>query len=328
MKARILVVALLVLAGAGGGYYAWHQSRAEVPLVMSGNVDIREVNLSFRVGGRVAAVRVDEGDRVTDGQVVASLDAEPLREALAQARASLAAAQAAEALLRAGTRAEDLARLKAQVDALRAVVANTKATLERQQQLVTTSAASVQQLDNARGAYDQAQGEHEAARQAYLAALAGARPEEVQQAVARTAAAEAQVAAAALQVKDATLEAPSDGVVITRSVEPGTMVAAGTPVLTLSLDRPVRVRAYVDEPRLAQVAPGTKVLVFSDARPGRPYRGTVGFVSPRAEFTPKQVETQDLRTALVYRLRVVVDDPDDGLRQGMPVTVRLAGPAG
>ena len=317
MKARFLALALLLFAGAGGGYYAWRQSRAEVPLVMSGNVDIREVNLSFRVGGRVAAVRVDEGDRVTDGQVVASLDAEPLREALSQARASLAAAQAAEALLRAGTRAEDLARLKAQVDALRAVVANTKATLERQQQ-----------LDNARGAYDQAQGEHEAARQAYLAALAGARPEEVQQAVARTAAADAQLAAAALQLKDATLEAPSDGVVITRSVEPGTMVAAGMSVLTLSLDRPVRVRAYVDEPRLAQVSPGTKVLVISDARPGRPYHGTVGFVSPRAEFTPKQVETQDLRTALVYRLRVVVDDPDDGLRQGMPVTVRLTGPAG
>jgi HlyD family secretion protein len=126
-----------------------------------------------------------------------------------------------------------------------------------------------------------------------------------------------------LQLADTVLTAPSAGIILTRAVEPGTMLSAGSTVLTLSLTDPVWVRAYVDEPDLGKVAPGTKVSVYTDARK-EPYPGTVGFVSPTSEFTPKNVETTDLRTALVYRLRIVIDRPDSQLRQGMPVTVRIA----
>lgn len=315
--------ALVLLLAAGGSYVWWTRTRPPEPLLLGGNVDIREVNLAFRVGGRVSEVLAEEGDRVVAGQILARIDPEPLRLQLAQAEAALAVAQAGEALLRAGSRAEDLARLRAQMDALEAVAANAESTFERQQRLVRANAVSEQALDDARAARERTRGDFAAAQQAYAAAAAGARPEELQEAHARTAAAETEVQTAALQLADATLAAPSDGTLLTRAVEPGAMAAAGTTALTLSLDRPVRVRAYVEEPDLGRFPPGAPVEVLTDARPGRPYRGRVGFVSPRAEFTPKQVETQDLRTALVYRMRITVEDPDDALRQGMPVTVRL-----
>lgn len=324
MKRIVIVTLLLAAATAGAAWYRESRQAENSALVLGGNVDIREVNLSFRVAGRVDEVRVDEGDRVAAGDVVAQLDAEPLRQALAQAEGALAAAQAQEALLKAGTRREEIARLAAQMAGLRSIAESAGATYLRQQSLVRTNTTSRQALDDARAARDRAEAEHEAARQAHIAAVNGARPEELAHAAAQTRAAEAQREAAATQLRDATLHSPSDGTVLTRAVEPGTMVGAGTAVLTLSLDRPVRVRAYVQEPDLGRVAPGTKVLVETDSRPGRPYAGTVGFLSARAEFTPKQVETQDLRTALVYRLRILVDDADDLLRQGMPVTVRLA----
>ena len=133
------------------------------------------------------------------------------------------------------------------------------------------------------------------------------------------------VAAQAEQhLADAQLLAPADGVVLTRAVEPGAILAAGAPVFTVSLRTPVWARIYVSETDLGRIAPGRAVLLYTDARPDRPYHGQIGFVSPTAEFTPKNVETPDLRTALVYRARVVVADPDTALRQGMPVTVRLA----
>lgn len=326
---RAALIALLALAAIGGGAWYW-QGRApgETALVLSGNVDIREVTLAFRVAGRVAEVAVEEGDRVRAGDVVARLDPAPLAAEVAQAEAALAAAQAAEALAKAGPRAEEIARLRAQMEGAAAAVANARAVFDRQEALTTSSAASAQVLDNARAARAEAEALHEAARQAWLAARNGTRPEEIRQAEANRAAAEAQRDAAAIRLADAVLTAPAEATVLTRAVEPGAMVAAGTGVVSLSLDRPVRVRAYVREPDLGLVAPGTAVLVETDARPGRPYSGTVGFVSPRAEFTPKQVETQDLRTTLVYRIRITLDDADDLLRQGMPVTVRLAGGGG
>ena len=325
---RALVVVLVAAILAAGGYLYWKRSEAsDATLVLSGNVDIREVNLGFRVGGRVATVDVEEGAKVEPGQRIAALDPAPFQDTLAQADAALAAARAAENLLKQGTRAEDIARLKAQADALKIAADNANQTFNRQKELRTTNTSSQQALDDSRAARDESAAQYEAAQQAYLAARNGPRPEEIAQAVAQRQVAEAQRAAAALQLADTTLVSPDRGVVLTRAVEPGSMVGVGTSVVTLSLERPVRIRAYVSEPDLGRVAPGTKVLVYTDSRAGRPYNGTVGFISSRAEFTPKQVETQDLRTSLVYGLRITIDDADDALRQGMPVTVRLAAEA-
>ena len=140
--------------------------------------------------------------------------------------------------------------------------------------------------------------------------------------------ADAAVKTAEIRLADTELKSPSDGIVITRALEPGSIIQAGPTVMTLSLEKPVWVRAYVHEPQLGKFPPGTRVTLRTDGNPDHVFHGTVGFVSPRAEFTPKSVETEELRTSLVYRLRIVVEDSDGSLRQGMPVTVSLTGNPG
>jgi HlyD family secretion protein len=137
--------------------------------------------------------------------------------------------------------------------------------------------------------------------------------------LARLDTAKAQLAAAETNLSDTVLTSPSSGTVLTRVREPGSVVGAGETVYTVCLDSPVWVRAYLDEPELGRVSPGQMAVVTTDS--GGRYQGRVGFISPRAEFTPKSVETLALRTALVYRLRIVIQRPDQGLRQGMPVTI-------
>ncbi|MGH8802208.1 MAG: HlyD family efflux transporter periplasmic adaptor subunit, partial [Casimicrobiaceae bacterium] len=191
---------------------------------------------------------------------------------------------------------------------------------KRQGALLESGASSQRTVDAARAAHDQAVANLASAKAALSLARAGFRSEDIAAGEARVAAAEAALAQAHTALADTELMAPSDGIVITRVREPGSMVASSTPVYTLSLRDPVYVRAYVNEPDLGRIAPGAPVQVHTDSS-NKVYRGQIGFISPRAEFTPKTVETTDLRTDLVYRLRVVVADGDQGLRQGMPVTV-------
>ena len=169
---------------------------------------------------------------------------------------------------------------------------------------------------------DRARAQLAEARQALSLLQAGSRSEDVAAAAAALRAAEAARRSVATDLGDAVLAASVSGTVVTRAREPGAIVAPGETVYTLSIDRPLRLRAYVGEPDLSRIAPGMAVEVSADGNP-KTYRGTIGAISPRAEFTPKSVETADLRTDLVYRIRILVRDPDDGLRQGQPVTIRI-----
>ena len=325
MNRKYLVVgAILVLAIAAGGYawYAYHGR--DKPLSLSGNVDIREVNLSFRIGGRLKALAVDEGAHIHAGDLLGELDAEPYRIALDDAQSANAALQAHKALYREGYRQEDIEQARANLDARVATQVNAEQVYQRQLKLADTGASAQKALDDARGQRDQAVALTAAARQQFQELSRGYRKHEVEEVDANAARAAAQLEQARLQLADTRLTAPADGTILTRAVEPGSMLAAGSTVLTLSLDRPVWVRTYVGESDLGKVAPGRRVKVYTDAR-AQPYNAVIGFVSPTSEFTPKNVETQDLRTALMYRLRVIVEDPDAALRQGMPVTVKLDG---
>jgi len=324
MNKRVLAVIAIVLLAAAG-YLWWQHQQQGAELQLSGNVDIREVNLSFRVAGRLQQLLVDEGATVKAGQLLGRLDDQPQRNAVADAEAALAALKARQALYHQGYRAEDIAQAKAAVEVRQAALLDAQAALQRQQQLAGTGAAAVRALDDARSAHDQAQGQLESVRQQYQAMQKGYRQQEVAEADANVKRAQAQLDTARLQLADTVLKAPSDGLILTRAVEPGSMLGVGSTVLTLSLTQPVWIRAYVSEPQLGLVAPGRKLLVYRDGR-SQPYDAVVGFVSPSAEFTPKTVETTDLRTAQVYRLRVIVSQPDAALRQGMPVTVKLAQP--
>ncbi|MDU2976481.1 MAG: secretion protein HlyD [Enterobacter asburiae] len=303
--AIILVVVVLLAAGVGG------------------NVDIRTVNMSFRVGGRLASLSVDEGDAIKSGQTLGMLDKAPYENALLQAKAGVSVAQAQYDLMLAGYRDEEIAQAAAAVKQAQAAYDYAQNFYARQQGLWKSRTISANDLENARSSRDQAQATLKSAQDKLSQYHTGNRPQDIAQAKANLEQAQAQLAQAELDLHDTTLIAPSDGMLMTRAVEPGSMLSAGSTVLTLSLTRPVWVRAYVDEPNLGQMQPGRELLLYTDGRPDKPYHGKVGFVSPTAEFTPKTVETPDLRTDLVYRLRIIVTDADDALRQGMPVTVKV-----
>lgn len=322
-KKLIFPIAVVALAAGGGTWACRGRGQADRPTLF-GNVDIRDVSLAFRVGGRVSDIRVDEGSVVRAGDLIASLDAEPLQDAVANAEAAVAATGAHAAMLHKGYRTEDVEQAKAKLDSARAALKEAEQQLARQQTMVPTGAAPQRTLDNAQSQRDQAAAQVRTAEQNLRELSTGYRKEEVEEADGQARQAQASLATAQLNLRDAQLIAPSDGVILTRAVEKGSMVAAGTPGFSLTLTSPVWARAYVSETELGRFNSGTKVTLATDLHPERPYHGVVGFVSPTAEFTPKNVETADLRTALVYRLRIVVTDPDVQLRQGMPVTVRLA----
>nr|WP_318382277.1 secretion protein HlyD [uncultured Enterobacter sp.] len=323
-KPVVLALVIVVLLAALGGGTMWYQSRQPEPLTLYGNVDIRTVNLSFRVGGRLQALSVDEGDAIKAGQTLGQLDRAPYENALLQAKANVSTAQAKYSLVTEGYRDEEIAQALAAVNQAKAAYDYAQNFYQRQQGLWKSRVVSANDLENARSARDQAQASLKAAQDKLSQFRAGNRPQEIAQAKASLEQAQAQLAQAELDLHDTTLVSPSNGTLLTRAVEPGSMLNAGSTVLTLSLTKPVWVRAYVNERSLSEARPGRDILIYTDGRPDRPYHGKIGFVSPTAEFTPKTVETPDLRTDLVYRLRIIVTDADDALRQGMPVTATFS----
>lgn len=319
-------VLLVLVAVSATGLLPGRSGKA---LVLGGNVDIRQVDLGFRVAGRIAAIPYEEGARVEAGALLAMLDTQPLQDQLAidTALVALSAAQLDRA--RNGNRPQDIAQAEAKVAELRAQLVRARQDLDRRVALEGSGAVSRAQLDATRAQYLAAEAQAQGAEQALSLQRAGSRREDLDAAHAQHAEAEAQAAKARTDIADAAIHAPNAGVILTRAREPGAIVQAGETVLTLTIDRPMRVRAYVDESDLGRLSPGMAVEVTTDSS-ARTYHGSIGYIAPTAEFTPKTVQTRDLRTDLVYRLRVIVEDPDDGLRQGQPVSVRIAAarPAG
>jgi HlyD family secretion protein len=328
MTRKPLLVAgliLLIVAGGAAAWWAVERNGAVKPLVLLGNVEIRQVNLAFKVAGRIASLGVDEGDRVEAGQVLASLEKSYFEDDLAQARAQCGQAEANLAKMEAGSRPEDIAQARAVVAEREATLANAQITLERAQRLLQTEAGTRRSFDDAQAAQREAAARLNSARQALRLQEVGFRQEDIDAARAQVAERRATVAQYERRLADAELVAPSPGVVLSRVRENGAIVSVGDTVYVLSLVSPVWVRTYVSEPDLGRVKPGMAVRVVTDG-PGAPaFTGRVGYIAPTAEFTPKTVETRELRTALVYRLRVVVEDPGGNLRQGMPVTIDFAG---
>lgn len=316
----IIIIAVAALLAGGLAWWLWPDQSDDGVLRLYGNVDIREVELAFRQPGRVATMVFEEGDVVVSGQVMARLDDQPYRDGLAAVQAELAVAQAGRDKLRSGSRPQEIEQAKETVSQAQAAYREAQDSFSRQDRLLASGAISPGMIDSARAARDQTAARLASAKAALSLARDGSRSEDIAAGEARVAVAEAALAQARTALADTELVAPSDATVLSRIREPGSMVASSSAVYSLSLRDPVYLRAYVSEPDLGRIAPGTPVRVHTDSS-DKVYQGQIGFISPRAEFTPKTVETTDLRTDLVYRLRVVVADADDGLRQGMPVTV-------
>lgn len=273
MRRKILFFIILVLLLGAAAFY-FYQRNHQKPineLILFGNVDVRQVDLGFRVSGRVDQIFFEEGDLVPQGALMAILDKQPYLDQKFQAEASLSSVQAS--------------------------LENSRILLKRRQELIGDGSISQEDLDNAVS--------NTTVLQANLKN------------------AEASLAVAATNLAFTELFAPTEGIILTRIREPGTVVNPGQPIYTLSIISPVWIRAFIAEPFLGDIYPGMPAEIYTDTKGGTVYLGQVGFISPVAEFTPKTVETTQLRTDLVYRLRIYADNPDKGLRQGMPVTVKL-----
>jgi HlyD family secretion protein len=324
--AACVAVGLLFAAGAGCGGDA-----DEGPLRATGYVEATEVRVASEVGGKVLEVLVDEGARVQAGAPLVRLDQTELQIAVDRARAERQQADAQLRLLRAGARPEELRQAAAQVAAAeaeeraaRAELEASRADLERFEALLDVNAGSRKQRDDAAARHEQAQarvnaaGERaRAAREAHARLRAGARAQEIDAAAARVAAVDAQIAALRENLADTQILAPVSGVVTTRLVDPGEMIAPGAPAVVITdLDR-AWANVYVDEPLVPLITIGAPAAVLTDA--GHRLPGTVTFVSPRAEFTPRNVQTANDRARLVYRVKVTVDNREGILKSGMPV---------
>lgn len=324
-KPLVALALVVVLAIAGGAYYRYRaeRSRSTDILTLYGNIDIREADLAFNLSGRIDRMLVNEGDTVRKGQLLAELEARRYEAEVAAAKARIAARRATLDRLLAGSRREEIERARADADAIKAELRDAEINLRRTQKLAINRFASLQKLDSSRAHVNALTAQLQAAQQLLSLAIQGPRKEDIAKARADLQEAKADLALALDHLRDSRLFAKDDGVVKTRIMEPGAVVLANTPVYTIALTDPVWVRTYVSEPDLGYVRPGMKAAVFTDSAPETAHEGWVGFVSPVAEFTPKTVETTEVRTNLVYRLRVYVKNNDGSLRQGMPVTVRL-----
>ena len=320
------LVAILILSGIAIGIWWWqsHQnSQTKDMLILHGNVDIREVQLAFNDKDRITEILVEEGDRVSKGQLLATLDSRRLTQAVEAAKARVASQAALVSRMVAGTRPEDIRNARSEMEAAKVEFQDLEKTAKRIEFLATKELVTNQERDDARARADAARARWKAASETFKLAVAGPRKEDIASAKATLDADKAELALAQRELVDASLYAPSDGIIEDRLLERGDMASPERPVFTLALSDPLWIRAYISEPDLGKIHLGMKAIIQTDSFPDKSYEGWIGYISPKAEFTPKSVETREVRTSLVYQVRVFVCNPQDELRLGMPATVMV-----
>ena len=319
---KIIVILAVVLLGAAGAFY-WRLSPSGDPqdgLKLYGNVDIRQVSLAFEQGGRLTELFAEEGDRVKRGQLLARVDVTSLRLQAEKLRADIAAQEQNLLKMKNGNRPEEIARAEAALRTAEASLEQARRNDTRMASLRRGNSVSQQEKENAETSLRVAQGQRDEAAHALNLLREGYRAEDIAMAAAQLDSARAALAVMQHSIALGELYAPTDAVVSSRLLEPGDMASSATPVFLLSLTTPKWVRAYVTEPQLGHIRHGMKADILTDSFP-EPVPGHVGYISPTAEFTPNSVQTEDLRTSLLYEVRIIADDAEDRLRLGMPVSV-------
>jgi HlyD family secretion protein len=311
--AVFLAVVTLLLAACSRG----HGTRAG-DLILSGNIEVTDAQLGFKVPGRVAERLVSEGDRVKAGQLVARLDDVEQREQLALCRAELAGAEAALAELVAGSRPQEIAAAEATLRSAEADRDRTRLDFARQQELRAKDAIADRELEVSQAELKVAEARTTEAAERLKLVQEGPRAEDIAQARARVEQVRASLALAETQLENTRLVSPLTGVVLSHNIEPGEFVSAGTPVVTVADIAHVWVRAYVNQTDLGRIHLGQKVEVRTDTFPDKAYAGMVGFIASEAEFTPKTVQTTKERVKLVFRVKVDIANLNDELKPGMP----------
>ena len=326
MKRVIPIVILLAAAVAAGVYYYSQQTKKAAPvnqLTLSGNIEAHESLLGFKVQGLIVELRVEEGQQVAQGALLARLDDADFKQKVRIDQATVRVRESNLALTLAGTRHQEVkASQQTMIDA-EADLEQKKLDNERAQQLFAKDEVSAQDRDQAATALKRAEAIFKAVQQRYNEAVEGSRKEDINIARANLNEASANLGLSQVNLSYTELQAPSNGVVTVRQAELGEVVAPGSPVVTLADLDHIWLRAYVAETDLGRIAWGQNVTITTDTYPGKQYHGRISFISSDAEFTPKSVQTTKERVTLVYRIKIDIDNFNHELKPGMPADARV-----
>lgn len=318
---RRWLMAVVLLAAAGAAAYAYYLLRPQPDpnfLRVSGNIEVTDIEVSFRIPGWVEARPVAEGETVRSGQLIARLESAELAREVALREAETRAYTAELAALEAGSRPQEIAVAQAEVRHAEAELERLAAEFERQRDLLARNATSQQAYDRARAEYEVAKSQLEEVRERLELVEEGPRQEDIARARARLEQAEQGLGIAEIRLGYATLSSPISGTVLSENVEAGEYVVPGVPVVTVGDLVNTWLRAYVNETDLGRIKLGQRVCVSTDTYPGKAYAGELSFISSAAEFTPKNVQTAEERVKLVYRVKIDIPNPDLELKPGMP----------
>ncbi len=323
---KVLLLVILLLSISAGGWYVWQQKTQQENssyLTLYGNVDIRESLLAFNDSEHIDKMFVEEGDHVTKGQLLATLNTETIQASIAQIQAQIEAQKQIVKKLVVGVRPEVIERAKMELKIAKIRAKSARDTEHRQISLLKRQLISPETVENSTMLADAAKYNIQTSKLSLDLLIKGSRQEDIAAAKSTLQALEARLQLTEIKLKNASLHAPEAGIIRNRIMQPGEMAFPQTPVFSLALSNPVWIRAYLSETALGKVQLGALVDIKTDSYPNKTYQGWVGFISPTAEFTPKNVQTPELRTQLVYSVRIFACNPQDELRLGMPATVKI-----
>lgn len=324
MKKRLLIIGILILIAVSVFLLRkLGNKHDDGQLVLSGNVEVTEVDAGFKYAGRIIELPVEEGQKIKQVERLAVLDSGELESQVQQGNAYLAEARTKLEELRSGSRPQEVEQAKASVRYADADLSKARRDHERAEILFKNGAISAQTMDTARKTYDSAVSQQQKTLEALSLVKEGPRKEQITAAQYRVKQSEAGLRALEERLKDAVIYAPVSGVILRKNVEKGETVAPGIPVCTIGdIDNPW-IKVYVKEDKLGIVKLGQKAKVSVDSYPNKSYDGTVTYISSEAEFTPKNVQTQEERVKLVFGVKVSVKNINDELKPGMPADVKI-----
>ncbi|MCG3701805.1 efflux RND transporter periplasmic adaptor subunit [Aliarcobacter butzleri] len=319
-----LTIALIILLISFISYKIYSNIflKNENNLTFYGNIDTRTVNVGFRFLGKIENITKDEGEIVKKDEILVKLDTASLEKSLEELNEKIFASKLELSKLQTGYRQEEILEAKAAMEEAIENLNKTKDTYNRQANLFKTKSTSEENFTISQLNYKQALATLDKAKALYELRKNGYRDEDIKIQESNLKSLEIQAEKLKIDLNDSVIKAPVNGVILTRFKEIGAITNAGESILEIAKTDEFWVRAYIDEKNLGNIRPGLKMSIQTDSR-SENYEGVIGFISPVAEFTPKNIETQELRADLVYSFRVIVKNPDDKIRQGMPVTLKI-----
>ncbi|OGW26267.1 MAG: ABC transporter substrate-binding protein [Nitrospirae bacterium GWC2_42_7] len=324
MKKNILIAVILVLIGITLILLKiYGKGQEQGVIVLSGNVEVTEINIGFKSSGRIEELLAEEGQQVQTGEKLAVIDSAEAESQAVQSRALMHESEARLKELKEGSRSQDIEQANASIRAANAELEKAKKDHDRYQSLYKNGAVSAQQVDSVEKSYEVALAQQQKAAAALSLIKEGPRKEDIKAAESRLHQAEAMVKTYEIRLKDSVISSPVSGVILRKNNELGEIVAPGVPVYTIGdLDNPW-VKVYVKEDKLGLVKLGQKAEVRTDTYPDKKYEGEIIYISSEAEFTPKNVQTQEERVKLVFGVKVSVKNINDELKPGMPADVKI-----